>query len=662
MRLKPINTTLAISTIAIILGIIFQNNLGFSVQQTLLILLLGVSVGVFFFFRMKKAVFVGVFLIFFVGGMLLYSVHYEPNTKNHYTQKLKENQFYTLEGKILSVKGKNAIVRLQKFKNQEITGKILLSFTDSLSAEVVGNSILFHTELKPISAVKNPYQFDYQRYMSCQNIFWRGFVSNYQLQQSDVFSLTIFAARLQHRLASSLDNYSFSAESKGIIKALLLGVRHDIQEETYQEYIDAGAVHILAISGLHIGIITMILSYILHFFFRRKKYKVLIMLLLMIFLWAYALLTGLSASVVRAVMMFSFLSMALELKKYQGAYDNLIVSIFILLIFNPLFLFDVGFQLSYLAVFSIVTFLPIFNSFWFPKNKIIRFFYGILAVSFSAQIGVLPVSLYYFHQFPTLFFVTNILILPFLGIILGVGILVIGLAGLGILPNFLVVGYDFSIRLMNTAIGWVASFNDLIFKQIYFDWRMLLCSFLGIILLAFWLHFKNIRFLYAMFASVIMYQFILFYDKYTTQTTSEVIVFQKYNSSVIGIRNGEKLHIFSSQEEKAQKNIANFVTQFRIKQTHFQQIPNIFSFNGKTILVLDDIWYPDVSFPEIDYLILINSPKIHLEKLLQVIKPQLLIADGSNAFWFVKQWKETCQKQNIPFHSTNEKGYISIKN
>lgn len=662
MRLKPINTTLAISTIAIILGIIFQNNLGFSVQQTLLILLLGVSVGVFFFFRMKKAVFVGVFLIFFVGGMLLYSVHYEPNTKNHYTQKLKENQFYTLEGKILSVKGKNAIVRLQKSKNQEITGKILLSFTDSLSAEVVGNSILFHTELKPISAVKNPYQFDYQRYMSYQNIFWRGFVSNYQLQQSDVFSLTIFAARLQHRLASSLDNYSFSAESKGIIKALLLGVRHDIQEETYQEYIDAGAVHILAISGLHIGIITMILSYILHFFFRRKKYKVLIMLLLMIFLWAYALLTGLSASVVRAVTMFSFLSMALELKKYQGVYDNLIVSIFILLIFNPLFLFDVGFQLSYLAVFSIVTFLPIFNSFWFPKNKIIRFFYGILAVSFSAQIGVLPVSLYYFHQFPTLFFVTNILILPFLGIILGVGILVIGLAGLGILPNFLVVGYDFSIRLMNTAIGWVASFNDLIFKQIYFDWRMLLCSFLGIILLAFWLHFKNIRFLYAMFASVIMYQFILFYDKYTTQTTSEVIVFQQYNSSVIGIRNGEKLHIFSSQEEKAQKNIANFVTQSRIKQTHFQQIPNIFSFNGKTILVLDDVWYPDVSFPEIDYLILINSPKIHLEKLLQVIKPQLLIADGSNAFWFVKQWKETCQKQNIPFHSTNEKGYISIKN
>lgn len=662
MRLKPINTTLAISTIAIILGIIFQNNLGFSVQQTLLILLLGVLVGVFFFFRMKKAVFVGVFLIFFVGGMLLYSVHYEPNTKNHYTQKLKENQFYTLEGKILSVKGKNAIVRLQKSKNQEVTGKILLSFTDSLSAEVVGNSILFHTELKPISAVKNPYQFDYQRYMSYQNIFWRGFVSNYQLQQSDVFSLTIFAARLQHRLASSLDNYSFSAESKGIIKALLFGVRHDIQEETYQEYIDAGAVHILAISGLHIGIITMILSYILHFFFRSKKHKVLIMLLLMIFLWAYALLTGLSASVVRAVTMFSFLSMALELKKYQGVYDNLIVSIFILLIFNPLFLFDVGFQLSYLAVFSIVTFLPIFNSFWFPKNKIIRFFYGILAVSFSAQIGVLPVSLYYFHQFPTLFFVTNILILPFLGIILGVGILVIGLAGLGILPNFLVVGYDFSIRLMNTAIGWVASFNDLIFKQIYFDWRMLLCSFLGIILLAFWLHFKNIRFLYAMFASVIMYQFILFYDKYTTQTTSEVVVFQQYNSSVIGIRNGEKLHIFSSQEEKAQKNIANFVTQFRIKQTHFQQIPNIFSFNGKTILVLDDVWYPDVSFPEIDYLILINSPKIHLEKLLQVIKPQLLIADGSNAFWFVKQWKETCQKQNIPFHSTNEKGYISIKN
>lgn len=662
MRLKPFNTTLAIITLAIIVGIVFQDNL--HLTFSIIVSLMGVSIlaGVLLFFRFEKIAFLGVFLMSFCLGMLIYAIHYQPNNKNHYIQKLQSNQFYTLKGKIIEIKDKKAIIDLQNSDNQKVTGKVQLSFSDTLSIENLGKSLLFRTKLNPISEVKNPYQFDYQKYMSRQNIFWAGYVTDFQIFPATDFSLRIFAARLQNKVASSLNNYPFSAESQGIIKALLLGIRQDVSEEIYQQYIDAGAIHILAISGLHIGIIAMILSYILHFIFRNKKYNVLILSVLIIFLWAYALLTGLSASVVRAVTMFSFLSVALELKKYQGVYDNLIASIFILLIINPLYLYDVGFQLSYLAVFSIMTFLPIFNRWWFPENKIIRFFYGILVVSFSAQIGVLPISLYYFHQFPSLFFITNLFVLPFLGIILGVGILVITLASLNILPSFLVIGYDFLIRQMNAVIGFVSSFNDFIFRQIYFDEKMLVLAFTGIILLAFWLHFKKIQFLYGILGSIFIFQAILFYNKYEIEKTAELIVFQQYNTTLLGVRQGEKMSFFYGEKDKLpQKYITNFTTQKNIKNIDYHKITNVFSFKGKIFVVLDGIWYIDNSFAKIDYLILRNSPKIHLDKLLQLIRPQVIIADGSNTPWLTEIWKKTCEKKNIPFHFTGEKGYFQVK-
>lgn len=660
MRIKPVNTILIISTLSLILGILFQENFKMTGNNLLFLLIGIVFTGFFFVLKFKSKAFIGVFLLFFGVGIITQFTHYQPNNKNHYTNILQTDTPYFLQGKITSIKGKTTIVELEKQNEKNIFGKILLSLKDSLAFENIGNSILFHTKLLPISETKNPYQFDYQTYMERKNVFWRAFTDNFHIKKSTNFSIIAVANKLQNHLAISVENSSFSTESQGIIKALLLGIRDDISQETYQTYVDAGAVHILAISGLHIGIIISILSFILHLFFKSKKHNILILCTLITFLWAYALITGLSPSVVRAVTMFSFLSIALETKRHQGVYDNLIISIFILLIFNPFYIYDVGFQLSYMAVFSVVTFQPLFNRWWYPKNGIVRFFYGILSVSFSAQVGVLPISLYYFNQFPSLFFITNLLVLPFLGIILSMGILVIFLGSLGILPHFLAIGYDFLIRMMNASISWVASYNNFVLRQIYFDATMLIISFLVIILMAFWLHFKHIGFLQGTLIGVLCFQMILFYNKYTQQNTTEIIVFQQ-NKPLIGIYQNQKLTLLHSETNGIpSKYIVNFITKRNIKSVDIQKVNSIFSFAGKTFLILNENWYPDASFGKIDYVILSNTPKIHLEKLLQHIDPQMIIADGSNRRFLVERWKETCKKENIPFHSTSEKGYFSI--
>ena len=225
----------------------------------------------------------------------------------------------------------------------------------------------------------------------------------------------------------------------------MLGQRQDISKEIYNSYTQAGAIHILAVSGLHVGIILLLLNFIFKplIYFKNGNYIKLIVIVLI--LWSYAVIAGLSASVVRAVTMFTAVAIGMHLKRPTNVYNTLTISAFFLLLFKPMFLFDVGFQLSYLAVLAIVIIQPMLEKLWKPKFKLIDFFWKIFTVTIAAQFGIIPVSLYYFHQFPGLFFLSNLVIIPCLGFILGFGILIIILGLLNLLPNFLASTFGFVI-------------------------------------------------------------------------------------------------------------------------------------------------------------------------------------------------------------------------
>ena len=169
----------------------------------------------------------------------------------------------------------------------------------------------------------------------------------------------------------------------------------------------------------------------------------------------------------------------MNLKRPTNIYNTLAISMFIILLFKPLFIFDVGFQLSYMAVFAIVSIDPYLYKLWKPKYWLIKVYWHTLTITISAQLGILPLSLYYFHQFPALFFLTNLLIIPVLGIILGFGILVILLAVLKILPPFLVSLFGGSIDVMNTIVDWVAKQEPFLFKDIPFNF---LCVVVGLLI------------------------------------------------------------------------------------------------------------------------------------------------------------------------------------
>lgn len=640
-----------------ILGIIGQDLLN-KIGIAMSLLLSGIAVGGIYYchFRLKKFLKETVFLAGMSLGILAYNIHYEPNDSKHYLHKLSPEKSYSLVGWIEHIKNRQVIVALQPIETANYRGKLVLYLRDTLRENALGKVILFHSKLSPIAPAQNPYQFDYKRYMEHQGIYWQGYPTCYEIKDAPSFFPFIKAKQLQGHLAATLSHYPFSKETVGVLKALVLGVRSDITPELYQQYINAGAVHILAISGLHIGIITYLLMLFISLVVptHRKGVKI---ALLLVFLLTYAAITGFSASVLRAVVMFGGYSIAYLAESRRARYDSLLLSAFILLLCKPTFLFEVGFQLSYMAVLSIALFLPLGEKYRF-ENRFLNFFWDIIKVSIAAQIGVLPLSLYYFHQFAGLFLVTNVLILPILGIILSVGIGVVLLASIQLLPYWLIVCYEKALSLMNHIIGYIASVEQLVIRDVYFDTICLCLFYLAIVWAVIYLRARKVKFVYFFFLTLLSLQTYFFYLKYESAKKEQLIVFHQYKKTVIALQQGREATFYLSDTLSVpQTLIKNFCTQQQVSNLHYKVLENIVPFKEGFLTIIDDKFYLDTSYPT-HYLLLRNNPKIHLEKFLSNIRPKMLIADGSNYPFIIEKWKHTCQRLQIPFYETKIKPII----
>lgn len=657
MKPTPFNFPLCILLLGMILGIIGQDLLN-KIGIAMSLLLSGIAVGGIYYchFRLKKFLKETVFLAGMSLGILAYNIHYEPNDSKHYLHKLSPEKAYSLVGRIEHIKNRQVIVALQPTETANYRGKLVLYLKDTLRENALGQAILFHSKLSPIAAAQNPYQFDYKRYMEHQGIYWQGYPTCYEIKDAPSFSPFIKAKQLQGYLAATLSHYPFSKETVRVLKALVLGVRSDITPELYQQYINAGAVHILAISGLHIGIITYLLTLFISLVVpaHRKGVKI---ALLLVFLLTYAAITGFSASVLRAVVMFGGYSIAYLAESRRARYDSLLLSAFILLLYKPTFLFEVGFQLSYMAVLSIALFLPIGEKYRF-ENRFLNFFWDIIKVSIAAQIGVLPLSLYYFHQFAGLFLVTNVLILPLLGIILSVGIGVVLLASIQLLPYWLIVCYEKALSLMNHIIGYIASVEQLVIRDVYFDTICLCLCYLAIVWAVIYLRARKVKFVYFFFLTLLSLQTYFFYLKYESAKKEQLIVFHQYKKTVIALQQGREATFYLSDTLSVPHTlIKNFCTQQQVSNLHYKVLENIVPFKEDFLTIIDDKFYLDTSYPT-HYLLLRNNPKIHLEKFLSNIRPKMLIADGSNYPFIIEKWKYTCQRLQIPFYDTKIKPII----
>ena len=673
--MKLLNFIIIKLTFYLIIGIIIGSNFDIELLYSILIciiLLSSLGIGIILPKRKYRQYTWSGFLIFATTisiGVLTVNINDQLNFKNHYSKQeiISIDTTYTINFRIREVlKSGNYhdkyVVDLLKINNTNVSGKLLLNVRkDSTIANLKVDEILITiSNFKALYLPFNPHQFNYKNYLEKKHIYHQLTITNIELLKIQTKKHTLFgyASKLRERINTNLKQYNFKDDELAIINALLLGQRQDISKDIYDSYTQAGVIHILAVSGLHVGIILLLLNFLLKPLERFKYGKTIKILVIVLLLWSFAIVAGLSASVTRAVTMFSIVAIGMNLKRPTNIFNTLAISMFFILLFKPNFLFDVGFQLSYLAVFAIVTIQPILYKIWSPKLKAIDYLWQIFTVTLAAQFGVIPVSLYYFHQFPGLFFASNLVIIPLLGFILGFGILVIILALLNILPSLLANLYGSIISLMNDFVGWISHQEQFLFKNISFGIMEVIVSYIVIISTINLYKRKNYRSVIIFLISIMFIQIAFIYNKHQT-ATNEFLVFHKSRFSIIGIKQNNKLLVHHNLEEDLQENnsiITNFEVGERIVETSTDSLQSIYIINNKNLLVVDSFGIYNVRSFKVDIILLRNSPKINLKRLIDSLKPELIISDGSNYKTYQERWSKTCDAQKIPFHQTGKKG------
>lgn len=654
-----------------IIGILTQNFFNFYINSILFgIIFSAIGFGIAYFFNAKKkfqSYFLEGFVLIlsFAFGLFSTYLHREINSESHFVNFISEKNI--VQG-IVSEKLKSTvyydkfILKTVAVNQQNCSGKFIFYVPKKIGKKIeVGNKIKLFQTPKVLQNSFNPHQFDYSKYLQNQNVF-----HEVKLKETDFIEVSVehnfyhFINLIKSKLLKSYPIDSFKKDNYNLLMALLFGEKTELSKELSNNYTQAGIIHILAISGLHIVLIYGIILWLTKPLQRLKKGKVYIFLISLSVLWFYAVLAGFSASIVRAAVMFSIIAFAKILNRQSNIYNSLALSAMLLLLYNPNYLFDVGFQLSFAAVLSIVIFQPFVRKYSYSKHYIVRETKSLLLISFVAQIGVLPLTLYYFGQFPLLFLVANVVAIPLSSIILVLGLVLIPFNFL--LPKVAVslsVFVNMLIDWMNNFTAWMVQFDAFIIKNITFHEVLVVLMYVIITCVIYFVYHPKVKNLSPILVAVLVFQMGCFFLNSYEKSNHEFVVFNVMKHNLF-VETKNNISVFYTDDiSKSKQTIESYARGKFVKKYHIEPVKNVFAFK-KTILCIDSLGvYNTKQKPEV--VVLTQSPKINLKRLIAVIKPQQIIADGSNYKSYIKLWKVTCEQEKIPFHATAEKGFYRLQ-
>lgn len=667
--MKVLNFPLTKIALAFIVGILVSNYFALPVSFVFGFSVLGIFVMLLFYFLQKaKAVAFSVLIVAFILGFANYKIQNESLYKSHFTnQKINFDSQNTVRFQIkeklkASAKYNRYVATILSVNNKEASGKIVVNFSKQhtpnffISDFIQAKGFLYKNNQK-----HNPEGFNYSLYLENKNIFGQLYLNDETILVSKNSSFTWigFADKVAKRIENNLQQSQMESNDLQLIMALILGRQQELDPELVKEYQYAGAIHILSVSGLHIAFILWFVNLLLNRFPNTTRWRISKLIFNLSFLWIFGLLAEFSPPVLRSITMFSILIIGANINRSTNHLHNLMVSLLVLLLFNPRYLFDVGFQLSYAALLSILLFQPLFDTYWQPKNKYVKTIWQLFTVSIAAQIGTLPISLYYFHQFPALFFATNV----FIYIPLSLGMIGAFLAVIWAIVAPLPIIFGKVIHCiflsLNYIISKIASVESFVFQDISFHFVMMIALYGVIFAIYFYLQKKSFYKLRNVLLAVIVFQLSWLFVK-QIKSKPEWLVFHKTGKTIItskqvnAVTVSTSIHDFDRLKPVRDYAVAQFSEIVKI-----DSVTNFYSFQHKKIAVIDAsaVFVPNV---HPDILILRNSPKINLERYLSQNKTAQIIADGSNYKSYVKLWKATCSKRKILFHDTAEKGFYKL--
>ena len=555
-------------------------------------------------------------------------------------------------------------------------GKVLLYFRkDSINQQLkAGDRILFKRTLNEIKNSGNPGGFDYKKYCLFNGITHQAFLTNndYELVGSNYISkaLTTLQATRSYVLTAIKKNITGKKE-QGLAEAMLIGYRDDLDKTLLQSYTNTGVVHVIAVSGMHLALLYWIINLLLKPLLKRKATRWLHPILVLATLWSFAFITGGAASIVRAAVMFTFITIGKQLNRNSSIYNTLAASAFCQLCYNPYWLWDVGFQLSYVAVLSIVIFYKPVYHLLFIKNKILNWLWQLAAVSIAAQILTTPIAMYYFHQFPVYFLLSNLVVVPVSTIILVGTLLLVILSPIKIAAAFVGLLLNKLIWWLNSFIESLENFPFALWSGIQINTLQTWLLFIVIAGIGFWMIEKHKQSsLIAMFALLLFFS-IRTYSFLEAQAQQKIIVYNANKYTAVDFISGRQLAFAGNPQLFQNTQLANYtVTPSRILNrvksadnlSGLYQTDKATQFGSKKILFINRPISKDSSGEKlnVDLVILSGNPRLYIADLLKKLQPQQIVIDGSVPAYKANYWTKDCDSFHISCHNIAEKGAFVI--
>ncbi len=635
-----------------------------------------------------------IYLLLYCCGYALSNVRSEINDNRHFSKIENAETFIGLVDEAPVTKEKSYKTTLEitavneNGKWRKTVGKCLTYFKkDSLGKTIkYGDEIMFTSTPTEVAPPPNPSQFNYKCFLSYRNIYHQVYLKQEGWKLIDSHkgnSIVEASLNLRAKLLGVFKENKIEGQDFAVLSATMLGDEDEVDQDTYNAFNASGALHVMAVSGLHVGIVFIVLNKLLFFLNRKRSTRIIKSIILLLLLGGFALLTGLSPRVLRAVLMISLIVLGSSIARQKNSVNNIAASAFILFSFNPFFLMEVGFQFSYLAVIGIIFLYQKINNWFYLKNRLLREMWSIASISIAAQLATFPLALFYYHQFPNYFLLSNIIIIPHSIFIIygGIALLAFSKWTVGALFIGRIVGW--CVHALNWMVLWIEHLPYAQVDRISVSVLETCLIYTVILLIIFFFFRKQQRFLLASIAVFSVLLIIKIVQTIEIRGQKQLIVFDVPKVSAINfiegkksvfladssLTNNESSMAFNVRHYWWDREIADEVllnkesAESNMEDATLLKQSNFIQFHDKRIVVINDrefLNHAPQNKIKVDYIIISKNPKVKIAELLNAFDVQQIIFDSSNSLYRCSKWEEDCKNAGIRYFTVPRQGAFII--
>lgn len=628
-------------------------------------------------------------LILFLTGWFCVIENNQLNLPSHFSKHPSQQLIARINSEPTL---KNGLIRfttvVEKQKDtihaNKSTGNLLITIKDSLATKLqYGDELLILSNYTIVDPPFNPAEFNYKRYLANQNIYHQAYLYPGQyivVNHNKGNKIIAYALKLRQQLVEKLKTNIQDTSAVNVASTLILGYKADLSNDLLQAYSKTGTIHILSVSGGHVAIIYLLLNILLGFLNQYKHGKTIRALLTVSLIWYYALLTGFSPAVCRAAVMISFIIIGKTYGRYINTLNILAVSAFFLLLYNPLFIVDVGFQLSYLSVAGMVILQPLIHEWFKFNNKWSDKLWAACSVSIAAQVITFPLSAFYFHQFPVYFLISNLFIIIPAEVILFVGVTYLALPPLPVFSHVLGWILEKVILIMNKTLILIENAPFASIGKIWFTTVEYILAYVIITLLAYFIFNPKVRLLQISLGLLLVLCINTSFKTFKLMTSDSICFLNLRKHSGIVFKHGDKAIIITDlphTDKNYQYSIQPYLDSVKAVDTTVYTFPknikssflakrnNIIQFGNTRILIYTkQLQYLTLSHKlKVDYVYITDNPHVSVTDLTNNYQFNTLIINSNNNDKLIGAWKTQASDSHINYYCLKRnKSFMAVSN